>query len=64
MPARAAAEGDRRDLTHADVHGLVRREADDLRAAAGHLEPHDPAEAEVKRRQAAALELLLRRHSP
>jgi hypothetical protein len=49
----------RRALSRDDVHDLVRGEADDLRGAAADIEPHNPADAEVKRSQADALERLL-----
>jgi hypothetical protein len=49
----------RRALSHDDVHDLVRGEVDELRSAAADIEPHDPADAEVKRSQAEALERLL-----
>ncbi|HET8594316.1 MAG TPA: hypothetical protein VFM07_03645 [Intrasporangium sp.] len=55
-----ASEVSRRELSHDDIHDLVRGEADELRAAADDVEPHDPAEAEVKRSQAGALDRLLR----
>jgi hypothetical protein len=54
-----AAEVTRRELSHDDVHDLVRGEIDELRGAAADIEPHDPADAEVKRSQAEALERLL-----
>ena len=50
------ADAPRRELSHDDVRDLVRREADDLRRAANDIEPHDPADAELKRSQAVALE--------
>lgn len=55
-----ASEVTRRELSHDEVHSLVRSEADDLRRAANDIEPHAPADAEVKRSQAAALDRLLR----
>lgn len=54
-----AAEADRRVLTHAEVHELVRREVVDLRSSAHELEPHDPDQAATRRNQAQALERVL-----
>lgn len=54
-----AAEAERRQLTDADVRDLVSAAAVELRDAADHIEPHDPADATVKRGQAAALDRVL-----
>jgi hypothetical protein len=53
------AEVPRRELSDDDVHELVRREVDELRRAADDIEAHVPADAEVKRSQAAALDRLV-----
>lgn len=54
-----AAEVPRRELSDDDVHDIVRGEVDELRRAADDIETHAPADAEVKRSQAAALDRLM-----